>query len=652
MVRRFLSCLTIFVLLAACLPAARVEGFDAAQVGVGSTVFFGRYEQDKNPDNGEEPIEWVVLAVQEGKALLLSRFALDCLPFQEGEEPASWAESSIRAWLNDVFLGSAFTGAERQAILTASVPNDPAQGNPEWEETAAEATQDSVFLLSYGELCGYLPEKKDRMANGSEYAKSIGAKPAAVVSWFWGETDWWTRSSGKAETEICYVDIYGGYLSRKMSDRLGVRPALWLDLTVDQSDFPYYRYQSAVNCQELGQYQQAAELFESLDTYYNSVPPAIECRYQQAVEAAANGDDETAIPIFDVLDGYKDSYLQGRAARYHQAVAYQETGDYETAARLFGEVGQYEDSMARMKQCFDKLGVSVFYFSADPVNTGVDNGYSRTDAIGGNDIHFGWRLGRFFMSGFTRVSGGDTDQPVFIKTLGDDVTLWFDLEQDIDALNGNAELVIADDSNGYDQAFGVQRTDFGRGVLVIRHTDYQNAKDDPRLYTDYLLAKGTSGANTQVVFGEEGDYEVALNYETSDNALAHVMNKFGNYRIFFRFSVRNGNCMVYPFDVLTRAELQNTSVTENGFYLDLARSRYLDINVRRSVLVQSAAGVVEDERFNRPAKDGDEYTQEGIYTISVSNRYTGESTTKTLFVGSEELLAEYIANGFSMDRLK
>ena len=110
--------------------------------------------------------------------------------------------------------------------------------------------------------------------------------------------------------------------------------------------------------------------------------------------------------------------------------------------------------------------------------------------------------------------------------------------------------------------------------------------------------------------------------------------------------------MVYPFDVKTRAELQNTAVTENGFYLDLARSRYLDIDVQCSVIVQGPTGMIEDVRFNRPAADGDEYTAEGIYTISVHNRYTGESTVKTIFVGSDELLQEYIANGFSMDRLK
>ena len=68
--------------------------------------------------------------------------------------------------------------------------------------------------------------------------------------------------------------------------------------------------------------------------------------------------------------------------------------------------------------------------------------------------------------------------------------------------------------------------------------------------------------------------------------------------------------------------------------------------------MDNGSGIVEDVRFNRPAKDNDKYTKEGIYTISVKNRYTGESTTKTLFVGSQELLNQYKSMGFSEDRLK
>ena len=64
----------------------------------------------------------------------------------------------------------------------------------------------------------------------------------------------------------------------------------------------------------------------------------------------------------------------------------------------------------------------------------------------------------------------------------------------------------------------------------------------------------------------------------------------------------------------------------------MAKSRYLTIDVQRSVVTKGVNGDVEDVRFKRPAKDGEEYTEEGIYTFNVKNLYTGESTTKTIYV--------------------
>ena len=43
-----------------------------------STVAFGHYEQDNSAVNGQEAIEWLVLDVQEGKALLISTYSLNC----------------------------------------------------------------------------------------------------------------------------------------------------------------------------------------------------------------------------------------------------------------------------------------------------------------------------------------------------------------------------------------------------------------------------------------------------------------------------------------------------------------------------------------------------------------------------------------------
>ena len=64
----------------------------------------------------------------------------------------------------------------------------------------------------------------------------------------------------------------------------------------------------------------------------------------------------------------------------------------------------------------------------------------------------------------------------------------------------------------------------------------------------------------------------------------------------------------------------------------------MDINIKKEVLNEGANGLVEDARFNRPAKDGEEYTEEGIYTIPSKNRYTNQETKKRIYVGTNDIL--------------
>ncbi|MDE6580579.1 MAG: hypothetical protein K2K41_08620, partial [Ruminiclostridium sp.] len=182
-----------------------------------------------------------------------------------------------------------------------------------------------------------------------------------------------------------------------------------------------------------------------------------------------------------------------------------------------------------------------------------------------------------------------------------------------------------------------------KGMLIIRKTNYQNVKEEPILFNDYLVAKASESADTEVYLFEEGDYEVALDYELKN--ASSLFPSYHNYRIFFKFSVRNSNCMIFPFDSVTKAELINSSITPNGFYLDLAKSRYLDINVKKAVLVPNGDDYTEDIRFNKSAKDGDQYTDEGVYYITVNNKYTGEQTSKTIYVGTDPVLqAHYTTN--------
>lgn len=289
------------------------------------------------------------------------------------------------------------------------------------------------------------------------------------------------------------------------------------------------------------------------------------------------------------------------------------------------------------------------------VNAGKDTGYEEQNPIDKDDPHWDWSLGTFYLSDYTRQVEDENGDPLFLKNAGDTVTLWFALEQDINCLNGNEKLTIAKDKNGFDQQLGVAQQDFGRGMLIVKHTDYLN-NSSLTTYRDFLAAEGSTTANTEITVLEEGDYEVALDYEIRETRLDlfgwEPLPAYHNYRIAFKFSVRNGNTMIFPRDVKTGAELTNEAITEHGFTLDLAKSRYLNIDIKKEILQEGTNGLVEDVRFNKPAQDGSQYTDEGIYTITVTNRYTDQQTTKMIYVGTNDILKAYVVTGLSLQNIQ
>lgn len=288
------------------------------------------------------------------------------------------------------------------------------------------------------------------------------------------------------------------------------------------------------------------------------------------------------------------------------------------------------------------------------VRTTKDKGYIGSSTITNDDPHYGWNLGSFIINGYTSETVDSSDSTsVFLKNVGDKVTLWFRLSQDIDRLDNNPDLSIAGDENGYDQTFEIDKTDFGRGALLLRYTDHEGAVHEPVLYTNYLEACARTGADTRVQLFEEGDYEVALDYVISEKRhpvnIAPVQR---DYRIYFRFKIRNGNCMVFPIDIANNSELTDGAVTPEGFRLDMAKSRYLNIGVRMSVPVMQADGTLTDDvRFNRPARDGETYTQDGIYKFTVKNKYTGEEVSKTIYVGTDPYVNALSKSGLSIKEL-
>ena len=287
------------------------------------------------------------------------------------------------------------------------------------------------------------------------------------------------------------------------------------------------------------------------------------------------------------------------------------------------------------------------YYYEKVVNAGKDTGYSKKNPIKKNDPNFGWQLGGFCVSGYTERKTDNDGKMVFLKTTGDTVILSFKLYQNINQLNGNKQLSINNDKNGYDESLGVEKQDFGKGTLIVEQVDYQNKKKDVHPYTNYLAATAKKGVDTEVQVCEEGDYTVALDYEIKNDKRVlfgkSILPSYTNYKMLFKFSVRNGNNMVYIFDSLTGNELTNKSVTDNGFKIDLAKSRFLNVNVKRSII----ANGVEDVRLNEAARDGESYTEEGIYTITSVNPNTNDETVKKIYVGNDPKIVEFAETGFT-----
>ena len=109
--------------------------------------------------------------------------------------------------------------------------------------------------------------------------------------------------------------------------------------------------------------------------------------------------------------------------------------------------------------------------------------------------------------------------------------------------------------------------------------------------------------------------------------------------------------MVYTFDSAGN-EISNGSVVTDGFYLDLANSHYLDVQIKKEVVGNSGfLGETTDTRFNTIGVDKRFYDSEGLYTIVASNPVTGASTTKKLLVAGQEnsTLMKAVATTYSSD---
>lgn len=199
---------------------------------VGDTVIFGKYEQDNDTSNGKENIEWLVLAKRGNRLLVISQYALDCQQYNAHGKDVTWQSCTLRQWLNDDFLNTAFSDGEKAMIPTVTVS---AGKNPDYSTNPGIATQDRVFLLSITEVNRYFKTDDARMCVPTVYAKANGADTSRNNTKGGAATCWlWLRSPGRDQDDAALVAASGWVDNggdRVSWNNVGIRPAIWINIS-------------------------------------------------------------------------------------------------------------------------------------------------------------------------------------------------------------------------------------------------------------------------------------------------------------------------------------------------------------------------------------------------------------------------------------
>ena len=193
---------------------------------------FGRYMQG---GAGEiEPLSWIILKKETNRVLAITEKLIDCICYNDTwTSETTWADCSLREWLNEDFLYGFFTKNERARIIRYHNQNYNSQS---YDADDDRPTWDKIFSLSIEEVEQYFETDMDRRAAVTAYVRgkeSFSDEHFSTISgkiYGW----WWLRSLGRDRVDAAHVyhsgavNGAGDYVNKK---GICVRPALWLDTT-------------------------------------------------------------------------------------------------------------------------------------------------------------------------------------------------------------------------------------------------------------------------------------------------------------------------------------------------------------------------------------------------------------------------------------
>lgn len=162
------------------------------------------------------------------RVLVISKYILDCQPFNLIDKDVTWEGCTLRQWLNYEFFNTAFTVEEQERI--------PLMKLAVWDYDVeyifdGNATQDRVFLLSQAEIDEYFilddsSSRDDQLRTWMTTYVRVKIGTDALNS-----SSWWSRSAYNINGSIGGTLAFnpGAGIKQNASD-IGVRPAMWIKL--------------------------------------------------------------------------------------------------------------------------------------------------------------------------------------------------------------------------------------------------------------------------------------------------------------------------------------------------------------------------------------------------------------------------------------
>ena len=171
-------------------------------------------ERKKRTSDGTlDDVEWKILVIENGRALVVSKYCVDNRPYNNYiSEKNIWSKSSLRNWLNTVFYEEAFSSTEKDCVVSTAVADSEGGGSV-----------NKIWILTKEEIEKYMPNWCDRICLG-RFWTCFGCK--------WEEVSWHTRSPGPYDDRVLSVSSDGGsFEDSYVKWKLHIRPAMWVDLS-------------------------------------------------------------------------------------------------------------------------------------------------------------------------------------------------------------------------------------------------------------------------------------------------------------------------------------------------------------------------------------------------------------------------------------